>query len=83
MTIILTAAEERDLHSAFSALDSGMPSDAAIAGTPPRELFCRYWPIVKQVLEVLRDLPGIPAPLKGAVTLVVAGGDAASRVLCR
>lgn len=85
MSIEMTAAEQSALKSALAALD--LPVSAAAAATAsadlsPRELFCRYWPILKRVLEFLASVPVLPASVKGAIATVIAAGDTVSKIIC-
>lgn len=82
MSFDLTADEERQLGAALASLDLSAAGAEAMDAASPRELFCRYWPIVKQILGFLRDLPLVPGPVKAAIALVIAAGDAAARVIC-
>ncbi|MBN8837409.1 MAG: hypothetical protein J0I09_09130 [Sphingobacteriia bacterium] len=43
--------------------------------------FCTVWPSVKQGLQLLVDLVKNPIA-KGAITLVIAAGDAVSKQIC-
>lgn len=82
MSLELSPAEEQRLTTALAALSApGTESVAALAAASPRELFCQYWPIVKQVLQFLSA--SVPSPIKAAIALVIAAGDAAANIICR
>lgn len=81
MSCDLSAAEQRQLATALGALDLFAPDMVALPDASPRELFCRYWPITRQVLGLLRDLPVMPGPVRAAITLTTAAGDAAAKIM--
>jgi len=82
MSFDLTADEERQLGAALAALGTPAAGMESLALQSPRELFCHYWPILKQILGFLADLPLVPAQVKAAIALVIAAGDAAAKVIC-
>lgn len=82
MSFELNADEERRLADALSVLDTTADEASAMESASPRDVFCRYWPITRQVLGFLRDLPVTPGPVRAAVALVIAAGDAAAKIIC-
>lgn len=56
---------------------SAAPS-AALAD--PKELFCKNWDMVKQVLLFLK--PHLPKIVRAAVDVIIKVGDALKRILC-
>lgn len=82
MSIELSANEQRQLAAMFGALDVSAPEMVALADASPRELFCRYWPIARQLLAMVRDLPVSPPPVRAAIAVSTAAGDAAAKIVC-
>ncbi|MDV3457925.1 hypothetical protein RZN05_13095 [Sphingomonas sp. HF-S4] len=81
MSFDLSANEQRQLATALGALDVSAPDMIALPDASSRELFCRYWPIARQILGLLRDLPVTPGPVRAAIALTTAAGDATARIL--
>jgi hypothetical protein len=53
-------------------------SAAALAN--PKDVFCKNWDIVKQVLQFLK--PHLPALVRAAVDVIIKVGDALKKILC-
>lgn len=55
------------------------PAGAAALASP-KDLFCKNWDIVKQVLQFLK--PHLPALVRAAVDVIIKVGDALKKILC-
>ncbi|HEX8621095.1 MAG TPA: hypothetical protein VF718_03920 [Allosphingosinicella sp.] len=53
---------------------------AAAALADPKDLFCKNWDTVKQVLLFLK--PRLPALVRAAVDVIIKVGDALKKILC-
>jgi len=66
---------EAELDQAVETIRKGLTARDATLATVD---FCKYWPIVKKVLEILKKVPAV----SWIIDLVIAIGDAYEKKYC-
>jgi len=78
MTKEITAEQEKQIEEKFKTLGPAAP----VGPKGTRDDFCSKWPELRAVLEFIRDLPGVPGPVKSAIGTVISAGDTLQSIIC-
>jgi len=70
-----TEAQQQELQTNLVA--------ALRADTGLKETFCKCWPCAKDVLQILLNIPGLPAIVATVIKGIVKAGDFAFGTVCK